>query len=307
MDRKSKKKYGKKYAQDILMSECGFPKAVDMNKILETLEDALVRAKNDQMKVEMAMGPDEGVKSTQMNVCITHDLGFFVLTYKLSLDEIEQSEMDLVRAGIDDMQMDLNGIKGQMREQNLAIAVLSRKLSEFEAKEDREVHSHVSRQRMQEVIYVVSRGSPTSSVGYGYSATPFAMQALTVTVDRDVCLVGIGVFFGKGLNKVKINVYKGQNEKGSTPIYNGDEIRYEWKENDPRPVRYDLRGDGIVLKEHQLYTIEHLQNGPNTYYMSSAQTSVTEQGVTFKFGKASQSPNGTSPTGGVIPCFFFQK
>ena len=159
-----------------------------------------------------------------------------------------------------------------------------------------------------EVVHLVSRGDASSSYAvWAYSGSPFSIDALTVTVDKDICLVGTGVLVGPGSTKFKMNVYDGTNAKGSTPIYTGDEMTFTRTSKNTDPIKYKLREGGVILKANQLYTIEHHQKGPDSFKVYPAQTTVTQDGVTFKFGNANQSPNHRRSTTGQIPCLWFQK
>ena len=308
-----KKRHGKTFTRETLMGECGFPSSVDMNKIHETLEKALVSSKNDKMNVVVTQGGHhEGFKGSPLIVTITHDLGFFVLTYRLSLDEIAHNEMNQMQASIADLEAKVDRLsqendhlKRQMNEQSMAVASLSRKVSILE--QDRKENDALAIKRISEVIYVASRArSHKGSFTHG-EGLKFEIDALTLTVDRDVCLTGIGMLFGKGLNSFKVNLYEGHNSHGVKPVYKGPAVRFEWANKNKKPVKHDLGPNGITLRHHQLYTIEIHQTGPPSFHFAKYEPIIIVHGVTFRFGKAKQSPNGTSPTSGMIPCLFFQK
>ena len=101
-DRVTKRRFGDEFTHEKLVSGSGFQQSQSLVKINEALKKALVDKSNSAMEVAMEIsengGATEGGRGVVMNLLIAHDVGVFVLQYKLTLKEIAQTEMSAMAA-----------------------------------------------------------------------------------------------------------------------------------------------------------------------------------------------------------------
>ncbi|PAV60710.1 hypothetical protein WR25_02916 isoform A [Diploscapter pachys] len=151
---------------------------------------------------------------------------------------------------------------------------------------------------------VVNRyDSPGGSWGYSMAS----VEAIQFMVNRDIKLLGIGLYGGRGEYMAKLKFFRLQHpdcdETYLEPVRETDEMLYDCA---PRETGTLLLTQPINIKANVWHVISAKISGPSSDCGASGKNIVDCDDVVFSFRNSSLSNNGTDISVGQIPEIYYQ-
>lgn len=143
--------------------------------------------------------------------------------------------------------------------------------------------------------------------GWGYSGQ--SVEAIRFMADTDVCLIGFGMYGGRGEYTCKLKLYDmgmdgGGYEKDGNLLIETDEVPYEC----PARNKFNIFLPKTVnVYACRWYLVTARISGPSSDCGSSGQTSITtEDQIVFNFRTSKKANNGTDVNSGQIPSILYR-
>ncbi|CAB3398193.1 unnamed protein product [Caenorhabditis bovis] len=151
---------------------------------------------------------------------------------------------------------------------------------------------------------VVSRFEGTGG-GWGYSA--HSIEAIQFKVSKEIRLVGVGLYGGRGEYISKLKLYRLLGNEGDElyveQISETDETMYECGAHETATL---LFSQTIVIQPNQWHVVSAKISGPSSDCGANGKHTVECDGVIFSFRNSIVSNNGTDVNVGQIPELYYQ-
>ncbi|KXJ21256.1 BTB/POZ domain-containing protein 3 [Exaiptasia diaphana] len=159
------------------------------------------------------------------------------------------------------------------------------------------------RRRQFSLDIVISRFRNCSPNSWSYRGS---VDAINLTVNKDVNLVGVRLFGREGSNYyVALKIYKYSRSEFHVPVTSSSSFMSEEIDGLYHGFTVTLH-KAVRLVSGQVYILEAKISGPESYRGSDGQESVEAGDIVVTFAPASQSNNGTDVNGGQFPSLILQ-